>query len=115
MKKMVRGTMFEKEVNRISHAISCASGVDLLVDGDDWVGRFGFTATEDRIFDILHRNLGRTVCYDRIMNAMWFDRPEHYAKTLQVFVCRMRKKLSGSEFQIETLFGIGLKLIEVRT
>jgi two-component system cell cycle response regulator CtrA len=71
---------------------------------------FGFTGQERRLFGVL---LKRDVASkDALMAALYRDlgRDEAEIKIIDVFVCKMRRKLRPFEISIHTVWGEGYRL-----
>jgi two-component system cell cycle response regulator CtrA len=72
---------------------------------------FGLTKGENRLFQALKAKIGRTVSKGALLDALAFDKPnEPQVKIIDVWVCKMRKKLIGSCWNIETVWGKGYRL-----
>ncbi|UFK26651.1 CzcR-like response regulator [Roseobacter phage RDJL3] len=73
---------------------------------------FKMTVLEARLFLILKRSPGMQASKDSLLNRLYAeqidDAPE--VKIIDVFVCKMRKKLKGTNWKIETIWGVGYKL-----
>lgn len=77
------------------------------------VSTFGFTTTEAQIFLILQRSPGMQVGKEAIHNRLYSARPDDAPeiKIVDVLVCKLRKKLEGTSWSIETIWGVGYKLV----
>ncbi len=89
---------------------------DVVVDG----ARREVTVGERRVdlrakeFDLLmhlarHRGLART--REQLLSQVWGYDFEGQTRTVDVHVAHLRKKLAGSTLQIETVTGVGYKLV----
>ena len=70
------------------------------------------TTSEHTILRTMFRNEGRVVTREVIMNTIYphlEDAPEQ--KIIDVFVCKIRAKISGQPFKIETVWGRGYRLV----
>lgn len=69
---------------------------------------------EQQIAAILHKRLGCIVTRNSLMDALYFDDPNGGpdGKIVDVFVCKLRKKLIGSGFMIKSIHGIGYSMHE---
>jgi len=76
-----------------------------------WRAVANITASEARILELLYSAPGRGVTRGALLDALYFDRiGEHPApKILDVHVAKIRRKLRGTRFQIETLKGVGYR------
>lgn len=76
----------------------------------DLVGKF--TGLERRLFNFLRSKEGEIISVDSIMDGLYSandDAPQ--PKIVDVVICRVRKKLRGSAFIVETHSGKGRKLV----
>ena len=73
--------------------------------------RFGLTRLETRLMAALVERIGHCVAKGALMDALYFDRPhgEPDAKIVDILVCKIRKKIAGSGFVIETIWGQGYR------
>lgn len=74
--------------------------------------RFAMTRAEARLFLILRRAKGRVLHRGTLLDRLFADRIDDASceKTIDAYVCRLRKKLAGSEWQIRTVWGEGYVL-----
>jgi len=84
------------------------NGLDLL----PIINTFGFTGREARLFLILKRAPGMQASKEALLNRLYADQIDEApsAKILDVFICKMRKKLEGTNWRIETIWGAGYRL-----
>lgn len=69
------------------------------------------TATQERIYHILHKNINRIVTKNEIVEHVWKCDPEYITEdNLRVHIYMMRKR-NGWSMKIETIAGVGYKLI----
>ena len=71
---------------------------------------FHVTAMEYRVLELLSQRKERVVSRDMLLNHLYGGREEPDPKILDVFVCKLRKRLSratGGERYIQTLWGRG--------
>ena len=77
--------------------------------------RAGFTMQEARVVAILKAHLGVAVSRVAILDAMYFDReaPEGERKSLDVHLCRIRRKLKRVEhpYRVETVWAFGFRMV----
>lgn len=74
--------------------------------------------SQARILARLSRDKGKTVRYSVLLDALYFDKAdEAEPNVLKVFICKLRGKLraAGSNFNIETNWGVGYSLCEKGT
>ena len=71
----------------------------------------GLTRLESRLMRCLAEHLDRTMAKGILMDALYFDRPheEPQAKIVDILVCKIRRKLRGSSYVIETVWGQGYR------
>ena len=78
-----------------------------------------FTPQESRIVDILFSRLGKLTTSNAIIEAMYFDRPEggpdDAESGVKVQISRIRKKLVGKGYRIETHWGQGFEMLKGET
>ncbi|WP_428648777.1 response regulator [Roseibium sp.] len=69
------------------------------------------TRREFSLLEILIRNRGKTVSKERLYEGVFsFQDTDVSMNALELYVARLRKKLSGSSVRIETQRGLGYKL-----
>lgn len=84
-------------------------------DLSDLMTRFSISPMQARVFLVLQNAGGRTVPYDTLAQRTWrfsHDGDPPDINTLKVLICKLKKAISGSEFTISTVRGIGFRLIE---
>lgn len=70
------------------------------------------TSKESDLLQVLVEAEGKAVEREVILNKVWKDEGDYVGRTLDVFISRLRKKLSADvRVQILTLRGVGYKLI----
>lgn len=74
------------------------------------------TRIEARLAGRLVQAKGKPVTKPQLMDAIYFDRAgdDPDVKIIDVFVCKLRRKLAGTRFSVETVWGMGyaLKAVE---
>lgn len=72
----------------------------------------GLTITESRA--LLALADGRTHSKESILSALYFDRGDDAPeiKIVDVFICKIRRKLQGTGIVIETIWGVGYHLLD---
>jgi two-component system cell cycle response regulator CtrA len=102
------------------HAHSVVTSGDLVVDLDgqtvDVAGnRVHLTAKEYKILELLCLRKGTTLSKENILNHLYGGMDEPELKIIDVFVCKLRKKLAnasnGADY-VETVWGRGYALCE---
>ena len=69
------------------------------------------TRREFSLLELLIRNRGRAVGKERLFDGIFsFDDADVSMNALELYIARLRKKLSGSAVRIETIRGVGYKL-----
>jgi two-component system cell cycle response regulator CtrA len=73
--------------------------------------RLGLTRSQTRLMAALVDKIGHCVSKKALMDALYFDRAqeEPEAKIVDILVCKIRKKITGSGFVIETVWGQGYR------
>ncbi len=81
----------------------------------DW-SAYQLTRTEIQVADFLLLRKGKVCSKEQLLDALYGNRADDPpdAKIIDVFVCKMRKKLIhfGSPYGVETVWGAGYKLVE---
>lgn len=77
------------------------------------VKAFGLTVREARLFLILQRAPGMQVGKEALLTRLYADQIDDAPdiKIVEAFVSKIRKKLEGTGWRIETIWGVGYKLI----
>ena len=74
-----------------------------------------FTGKEYQMLELLALRKGSTLTKEMFLNHLYGDLDEPDAKIIDVFICKLRKKLinaSGGQDYIETIWGRGYALRE---
>lgn len=72
------------------------------------------TGLERRLFNLLRAHEGEIVSLNDIMDGLYHDADEEpFPKIVAVMVCRIRKKLLGSPYAVETHHGKGRRLVRI--
>jgi hypothetical protein len=105
-----------------NHAIRTASVPELpalgkfLFDAKEQQLHFGsevipLTEKECKVLELLHKNFGELILRDTLMQKVWIDEGVITTRSLDMFVSKLRKKLSGDpELRITNVHGKGYKL-----
>ena len=98
------------EIARLTDQISVLCRAHLTPSpGQDWLAA-GLTKMEARLMRALTEKPGRMVSKSALMDAMYFDRPhEAEPKIVDVLVCKIRRKIKGGPWLIETVWGQGYR------
>lgn len=106
----IRARVGAGEVARLTDQISVLCRAALTPPHDDGWTMLGLTKMESRLMRALTERLDRMVGKGALMDAMYFDRGhEAEPKIVDVLVCKIRKKLRGSAYRIETIWGQGYR------
>lgn len=72
------------------------------------------TAKEARILQLLIMKKGETIKREVILEYLWDVQGKDYfaSRSLDVFVANLRKKITDSSVRIETIRGVGLRIID---
>ncbi len=65
------------------------------------------TATERELLQLFLNNPSRALSRERILNSVWGANSDPMTNVVDVYVARLRKKLTGSQASIRTVRGIG--------
>lgn len=66
---------------------------------------------EARMLSRLLKGIGSLVTREQLMDAMYYDRAdEPQVKIIDVLLCHLRKKLRGSQYRIDGVWGQGYRL-----
>lgn len=86
------------------------TNVDLLTD---LMRSFSLSRSEGRLLAILMNAKGHAIDYDTLHARLYADRTGDLpnVETVRVMICKLRQKLVGSQFRIETVWGVGFKLV----
>ena len=69
-------------------------------------------ATEFRVLEYLAINAGLTISRDQLLERIWGDEFEGSSNIVDVYVSAIRRKLGTAKTCIETVWGVGYKLID---
>lgn len=81
--------------------------------GDVQANPYSLTRSERRLVDLLASRPGKVFPQSSVVSALYFDVPGGDApqpKIVDVYVCKIRKKITGAPFVIETVWGEGYRL-----
>ncbi len=72
------------------------------------------TLNHARLLGALRARMGQTVTKNALMDALYFDRPDDApeSKIIDVFICKIRKKIAHTGYAIKTVWGQGYKLVK---
>lgn len=77
--------------------------------------RCALTGQETRVFRALYEAKGRSLTKEAILNAIYHGRIDTAEiKIVDVFICKIRKKIKGMGIEIETCWGSGYRVAEVQ-
>lgn len=117
IRSAARSNSFESRVAKTDEAttlIETITAAHLLEpDGDMWL-EYGIPPYPGRIAAILHGKLGRYVSKPQLWEILYGTDPNGGAqlKTVDVFICQLRRKLKHSPWAIETLWGSGYRMVK---
>ena len=100
------------------HSVICAGDVSIDLDARvvQVAGvRVHLTGKEYQMLELLALRRGKTVCKDAFLTALYGGMEEPGPKIIDVFICKLRQKLSaasGGQTFIETVWGGGYALRE---
>ena len=74
--------------------------------------RIDLSIKEADLLQLLHESLNQTVERDVILKEVWGDEGDYVGRTLDVFISKLRKKLSADpEVKIMNVRGVGYRLV----
>ena len=74
--------------------------------------RIDLSVKEADLLQLLHHSLNRTVEREVILKEVWGDEGDYVGRTLDVFISKLRKKLSADpEVKIMNVRGVGYRLV----
>ena len=96
-----------------SELVSFMAGTD-EIERMGLMSRFHISASQARLLLILMNHEGECVHKQTILNRLYVETPNDMpeGKIIDVFICKLRKAIADSEYQIETVWGEGYKLIK---
>jgi DNA-binding response OmpR family regulator len=98
------------DVARLTDQISVLCRAALTPSPDEGWLTLGLTRMEARLMRALAEKQDRMVSKGALMDALYFDRTrEAEPKIVDVLVCKIRRKLKGSAWTIETVWGEGYR------
>jgi len=66
---------------------------------------------EFEVLLVLAQNLGRVLSRERLLNLAWGYDFAGQTRTVDMHVAQLRRKLAGCQARIETVTGVGYKLV----
>ena len=90
---------------------------NLLLDEQDYSVTIGgeeqdFTLTEFKLLHYFLKRHGRVQTRDNLLLGVWKFDADVETRTVDVHIRRLRKKLEQSNLEIETIRGVGYRLLE---
>lgn len=77
----------------------------------EWLEKYRLTAQEARMIEFLAARMDKACSKGAILDAITFDHvDEPEIKIIDVLCCRLRRKLQGSPYVIETVWGQGYRM-----
>lgn len=79
--------------------------------------KLGLTTKESRIITILRSRPGHVFPRDTLMNALYFDKPDGdwpEPKIIDVFICKLRRKIAPTGCGIQTVYGRGYEWVDAQ-
>ena len=113
----LRGRARDPEVDKLSEQISLLCRGYMEPAGEDVLPGVRLTPNESSLFALLKRRLGQAVNRGALLDAAAFHHgwdSEPMPKVVDVYICRLRRKLKGTGFAIETVWGRGYRLTDER-
>jgi DNA-binding response OmpR family regulator len=96
-----------------SDSLTCFAAAHLVPSIESNWREYGLTRQQAAVADLLHSKMNRLVTNESLMNALYFDRPDDAPShdILKVVVCKVRQKIKGSPYVIETIWGQGFRMV----
>lgn len=106
----IRAISPSQAVERASNQISVLCRGYMTANTPSAWDKFKFSKREQRFVNRIFARPDTLVTREAIMDAVYFDQhKEPSAKIIDVFMTRIRSKLVGSPYSIETIHGYGFK------
>jgi len=97
-------------MGRASHRIDTLCGAYMNADIFDAMAQYKLSKYETRLAEALFSNPGRLLSKSALFDALYFDhRDEPTSDIVNVWVCKLRKKIKNSPYDIENLHGMGYR------
>lgn len=99
------------EVEELKATVDYITG-DSIIDQADVMQRFRFTGREAKLFLILERAEGAAISKDTLLTRLYDDKIDDPPdmKIIDVFIFKVRQKLEGSGYRIDTIWGAGYSM-----
>lgn len=110
----MRSAAGSPEVDRLAAQVSLLCRGYMEPAGDEPLAGVKLTPNEARVFSLLKARLGRAVSRGALLDAASFHHgwdSEPTPKVVDVYVCRLRRKIKGSGYAIETAWGQGYRMV----
>lgn len=110
----MRSVAGHPEVDRLSAQVSLLCRGYMEPAGDEPLAGVKLTPNEARVFGLLKSRLGRAVSRGALLDAASFHHgwdSEPTPKVVDVYICRLRRKIKGSGYTIETAWGQGYRMV----
>jgi len=106
--RLVTSSQNQPLIDKATHAIKVLCN-SYIVDTGEWAsGQYGLSKFEARLAELLFSRPGHIFTPANIMDALYFDKHgEPDVKIVDVWACKLRKKLKGSQYRIENAWGRG--------
>ena len=106
----IRSRAGAPDIARLTDQISVLCRAALTPTPDEGWLSLGLTLMEARLMRALAEKSDRLVSKSALMDALYFDRAEEVEpKIVDVLVCKIRRKVRGSAWAIETVWGQGYR------
>ena len=105
----IRACASDVAVLRVTDQISVLCRGYMTPCADAQWERLGLTRMESRLMAARVARIGRCVAKAALIDALYFDRAQEEPdpKIVDILVCKIRKKIAGSGYVIETVWGQG--------
>ena len=112
----LRGRVQDPVVKKLSEQISllCRGYMEPCAD---LLPAVKLSPNERKLFALFYARLGRAVTRGALLDAAsyhhgWDCEPQ--PKVIDVYICHLRRKLKGSGFAVETVWGLGYRMVRMQ-
>ncbi len=106
----------QEEFNSVTDSIETLTKAYMAPEAPfDW-SAYQLTMNEARMAGMLYKRMGKVCTKSQIFEAAYYQRPDDPpdAKIIDVFLCKIRKKLRhfDAPYNVETVWGIGYRMVD---
>lgn len=112
LEKMISLAKDPEKAQQYSDQIEVLSRAYMTPSMDARWEQYRMSQAEQRIARLLYSKYGEIVRKDSLLDVLYFDRDdEPGSKIIDVYICKMRKRLKNSPYAIETIWGVGHRMV----